>query len=295
MIEIKGLSHQIDKNIILKGIDLTVNDGCIMGLVGINGAGKTTLLRLCAGIYTPTAGEIIYDGKLSPKSEAARQNIFFLPDDPYYTAAATPKSMFAMYKRFYPNIDREYFRAFLSENGLDEKKPLRNFSKGMRRQMYVGLALSVRPKYLFLDEAFDGLDPIARKKVRNTLNSYVDENDATVIISSHALRELEDFCDMFALINQNTISSSGDIAEKVSSLCRFRLAFADGAPTEKLLALPHVSLEIEGKFVSVTMEGDSEECEKLLLSLSPTVMDEMQMNFEEAFIHDIEKEGEDEQ
>jgi len=291
MIEIRHLTHTLGKRIILNDVNLVIPDGTVMGLVGINGAGKTTLLRLMSGVYLPDSGRVFYDGDREPSDEKTREDIFFLPDDPYYTMNATGKSMREMYKLFYPRFDDTIYRRFLDEYGLDERKPIRNFSKGMRRQLYIAIALAAKPRYLLLDEAFDGLDPLARKSFREAINKYVEEEDTTVIISSHSLRELEDFCDMYALIDNNTVSSSGDIADRVSRLCKFQLAFVGAIPEQLLRALPSVSLDIQGRFVKIIMEGERDECERKLLELSPAVIDEMPMNFEEAFIHEVERKG----
>lgn len=289
MIEIRHLSHSLGQNTILEDVNLTIPDSTVMGLVGINGAGKTTLLRLMSGVYLPDSGRIFYDGDREPSDEATRQDIFFLPDDPYYTMNATGKSMREMYKIFYPRFDTSVYFRFLDEYRLDEKKPLRSFSKGMRRQLYIAIALAAKPRFLLLDEAFDGLDPLARKSFREAINKYVDEEGTTVIISSHSLRELEDFCDMYALIDKKTVSSSGDIAERVSRLCKFQLAFIGDIPEMALRALPSVSLDIQGRFAKIIMEGEHDECKALLSSLSPAVIDEMPMNFEEAFIHEVDR------
>ena len=292
MIEIRHLSHTLGQNTVLDEVNLTIPDGTVMGLVGINGAGKTTLLRLMSGVYLPDRGRIFYDGDHEPCDEKTRQDIFFLPDDPYYTMNATGKSMREMYSIFYPRFDSSVYFNFLEEYGLDEKKPLRSFSKGMRRQLYIAIALAAKPRFLLLDEAFDGLDPLARKSFREAINKQVDEEGTTVIISSHSLRELEDFCDMYALIDNKTVSSSGDIAERVSRLCKFQLAFVGDLPEAALRALPSVSLDIHGRFVKIIMEGERDKCEALLKALDPAVIDEMPMNFEEAFIHEVDrKEG----
>ena len=291
MIEIRHLSHTLGQNTILEEVNLTIPDSTVMGLVGINGAGKTTLLRLMSGVYLPDKGRIFYDGDREPCDEKTRQDIFFLPDDPYYTMNATGKSMRETYSLFYPRFDNSVYYHFLEEYGLDEKKPLRSFSKGMRRQLYIAIALAAKPRFLLLDEAFDGLDPLARKSFREAINKQVDEEGTTVIISSHSLRELEDFCDMYALIDNKTVSSSGDIAERVSRLCKFQLAFLGDIPEGALRALPSVSIDIQGRFVKIIMEGERDKCEALLKALEPAVIDEMPMNFEEAFIHEVDKKG----
>ena len=289
MIRINNLSHKLGGTRVLDNVNLTVPDGTIMGLVGINGAGKSTLLRLLSGVYLPDEGSIDFDGA-SPSSEETRRDVFFLPDDPYFTHQTTIKSMLALYRAMY-SVDEERYKRLISLFGLDEKKPLRNFSKGMRRQAYIAIALAIRPKYLFLDEAFDGLDPLARQKVKEELAAMADEDNATVIISSHSLRELEDFCDKYTVIDRLTVSSSGDISDRVEQYCKFMLAFADGFSEDMLRDLPVVSMTASGKFVRAVFEGDRNEIEQKLLALSPAVIEEMNVDFEEVFISEVSREG----
>jgi len=286
MIEVKELSHSFGTKLVLNNINLTVPDGTVLGIVGINGAGKSTLLRLLSGVYE-TTGSVLYDG-YSPMNETTREKIFFLPDDPYYTASSTPDKLFEFYKVFYPSIDKEEFCSLISKYKIDPKQNMRNFSKGMRRQVFIALALSIKPKYILLDEAFDGLDPLSRKIFKDAIISLVEENGTTVLISSHSLRELEDFCDKFILIDNNVIKNQGDIAEHVARLCKFELAFIDEVDKSKFDNLPIVSLVIKGRFVTVVLEGDSDDMREKLESLSPAVMDEMPLDFEEVFIHDVE-------
>ena len=290
MIEIKALSHSLGKKQILDGIYLTLADGSVMGLVGINGAGKTTLLRLISGVYTADAGEILIDG-VPISEESARRELFFLPDDPYYTTYTTGKTLFDMYSVFYPKMERAVFERYMNEFALDQKKPIRNFSKGMRRQLYIALALSVKPKHLLLDEAFDGLDPLARLAFKNAINSLVEENGTSVIISSHSLRELEDFCDCYALIDKMTVASSGDIAERVERFCKFQLAFVDDISDSALEDLPIASIERSGRFFRIVLEGRADDILPKLEALNPAVIEQMNMDFEEMFIHEVEKRG----
>ena len=290
MIEIRNLCHQIGTKPILEQVNLTLQEGSVMGLVGINGAGKTTLLRLISGVFALQKGEIYIDGK-SVETEEARRKLFFLPDDPYYTIYTTGNALYALYKVFYPEIDRAIFDRFMNEFSLNPKKPIRNFSKGMRRQLYISLALAVKPKYLLLDEAFDGLDPLSRLSFKMALNEFVEEYGTSVIISSHSLRELEDFCDSYALLDHKTVSCSGDLADKVNSFCKFQLAFREEVPEERFAHLPVTSLEKSGRFVRVVLQGNASELLSQLEQLNPVVIEEMTMDFEEIFIHEVEKRG----
>ena len=289
MISIKNVSHYYGKSQSLDCVNLEIKDGTIFGLVGVNGAGKSTLLRILAGVYMPKEGSVSFDG-CDPKTEDGRKNVFFLPDDPYYNSLTTMKSLCKLYKTFYESFDDELYRSLIGEFKLSEKKTLRTFSKGMRRQAYICLALAIRPKYLLLDEAFDGLDPLARKRVKLELIKMVEQDGATVVISSHALRELEDFCDTFAIIDGKTVKSTGDIADKVEKYCKFQLAFIDPIDDKKLQDLPIVSLEKSEKFIKIVLEGESSDMRERLEALSPAVIEEMPMNFEEVFISEVGKE-----
>lgn len=288
MIRIDNLSHYLSKKTVLKNINLEITDGTILGVVGINGAGKSTLLRLLAGVYLPDEGSISYDGK-NPADAETRSNIFFLPDDPYYTSSSTPNKLFDFYSIFYPTIDKEKFEELLMFYKIDKKGKIRNFSKGMRRQVFIALALAIKPKYLLLDEAFDGLDPFSRKIFKDAIISLVEEGDTTVIITSHSLRELEDFCDKFILIDSNVIKNQGDIAEHVGSLCKFELAFTEVVSEDIFAGLPIASLTIKNRFVQIVLKGQSDEMREKLEALSPAVMEEMPLDFEEAFINDVMK------
>ncbi len=290
MIEISNLSHSLGTRTVLREINLNISDSTILGIVGINGAGKSTLLRLLAGVYLPDAGCIKFDGR-SPADAETRKDIFFLPDDPYYTAFMTPDTLFDFYKCFYPTIHRETYERLLGAYKIDKAGRVRNFSKGMRRQVFIALALAVKPRYLLLDEAFDGLDPLSRKIFKDAIISLVEEGRTTVLIASHSLRELEDFCDKFILIDSNIIKSQGDIAEHVGRLCKFELAFTESVNEDVFASLPVASLIIKNRFVQVVLEGQSEKMRERLEALSPAVMDEMPLDFEETFIHDVRKDG----
>ena len=286
MIKIDNLSHSLGSKTVLREINLEISDNTILGIVGINGAGKSTLLRLLSGVYLPDKGNITYDGK-NPADPATRKDIFFLPDDPYYTASMTPDTLLDFYKCFYPTINQKLYEHLLVAYKIDRNGKVRNFSKGMRRQIFIALALAVKPKYLLLDEAFDGLDPLSRKIFKDAIISLVEEGRTTVLISSHSLRELEDFCDKFILIDSNVIKNQGNIAEHVEKLCKFELAFLTSIDKEIFNGLPIVSLIIKNRFVQIVLEGKSDEMREKLEALSPAVIDEMPLDFEEAFIHDV--------
>ena len=285
MLEVSGLNHAFAKSEVLKDVGFTLQDGRVVGLVGINGAGKSTLLRLLSGVYLNQSGTVAYNGS-SPSLAQVRKEIFFLPDDPFYTNNSTCKSLFDLYKTLYPEADIKIFKAITEEFGLPEKKPIRTFSKGMRRQVFVALAFAISPKYLLLDEAFDGLDPIARKKFKDRIRNLVKAKGTMVIISSHSLKELDDFCDEYLLIEDGSVISTESKYKDNEDYCKYQLAFADKVDESAFAVLPVINVRIVGRVVTLTLRNEEGILERLK-ALDPVLIDPLEVTFEEAFITDM--------
>ncbi len=300
MIEIKNLSKRFGKKEVLKNLNLTIKENTIFGLVGINGAGKSTLLRILSGIYHQDEGEILYDG-CSSQSILTKKDIFLLSDDPYIENNETIQSFLSYYASFY-DIDKEKFFTYLNLFQLDKhsvdsimQQKISRFSKGMKRQLFICLALTIAPKYLFLDEAFDGLDPLARLTFKRIILNRMQETTMTVIISSHSLRELEDICDNFGLLDGGSISNSGNIEDEKVQYHKYQLAFDVEMNKEKFAELfgEHlVSYHAVGHIVIiiVAFEEDAEALEKLN-TLHPLLIDKLNIDFEELFIIEVENKG----
>ena len=288
MIEVKNVFKSFGVKRVLNAADLQVNNGSIFGLVGINGAGKSTLLRLLAGILKPDDGEILYDGLPVYENQKAKSQIFFLPDDPYYTANLTGKAQADFYKNFY-DFDENVFKRYTELFDLKTNKPIRNFSKGMKRQLFIALALACKTKYLLLDEAFDGLDPLARLEFKRGLIE-LQESGSSVIIASHSLRELEDICDSFALLDNQCVKVYGDIAGELSQLSKFQLVFAENLCQWDL---PFTCLHYEktGRVIRVVVKGDIEKIRTCIEKMNPIVCDEIPMDFEDMFIYEVGERG----
>ncbi len=148
MIKTDRLKKSFDKHIVFDGADLTVEDGSVCGLIGINGAGKSTLLRILSGVIGSDGGTVTVDGMPVYDNEAVKKDIFFLPDDPYYDSNVNIKRLKDLYAAFY-EFDGEKYNEYISSFGLPLDKPIRNFSKGMRRQAFVAAAFACKTKYMF--------------------------------------------------------------------------------------------------------------------------------------------------
>ena len=286
MLEIRGLKKSYGKKPVLAGVDLTVPDGAVFGLVGINGAGKTTLLRLIADVLRPDGGEMLLDGVSVTGNAAKRRELFFLPDEPYFAGGTTVGALAGLYKTFY-NFDDEVFKRYVDIFKTETNVPIRNFSKGMKRQAFVALALACNPRYLLLDEAFDGLDPLARLEFKRGL---IELEDSTVIISSHSLRELEDICSGFALLDGGSIADAGDITDALGKVHKFQIALSRHVTREDI-PLDCLSFEAEGRVARFIVRCDREEAVRRLSALSPLFIEEIAVDFEELFICEVKGRG----
>ncbi len=288
MIETINLSKSFGSKTVFNNTDITVEKGSICGLVGINGAGKSTLLRILSGVMRQDGGEVKINGESVYENERVKSKIFFLPDDPYYDTGVTGEKLKKMYSVFY-DFDGEIFEYYTSKFSLDLKRPIRNFSKGMKRQLFISVALACRPEYLFLDEAFDGLDPLARLEFKRGLIK-MPENGCTVIIASHSLRELEDICDSFILIDETNVRVSGNIEKALSNIFKLQLAFRENIQPENL-PFEYIRAEVSGRVITVVARGNKSEITAKISEMKPLIMEEIPMNLEDLFIEEVQERG----
>ncbi len=289
MIEIKNLSKSFKDKLVLNNLNLKIDDGHVFGLVGINGAGKSTLLRLLSGIYQKDQGEILIDNLNVYENEQIKKDIFFLPDEPYYEANTTPLSIISLYQTYY-NFNKEEYLSYINKFNLPLKKSMKNFSKGMKRQVFISLALAIKPKYLFLDEAFDGLDPLARLEFKRALIDLVEDKKTTIIISSHSLRELEDICDSYGLLDNNKISSHGLISESLAKVHKYQVAF-NNVPTKEMFDINFITYHQDNRIIKVVVEDDYATFTNKISKFNPLIIDEIAIDFEELFIIEVERRG----
>ena len=287
MLSINNVTKGFENKVVLKDLNLEVNDGSIFGLVGVNGSGKSTLLRSIVGIYKLDNGKIEFDGINTYKDEKIRKDIFFVSDDPYYSLASNIKNLKEFYSSYY-TIDEEAYQKNLKLFGLDENKQINAFSKGMKRQTMLLFALAIKPKLLLLDEAFDGLDPIVRHNLKKSLYEFIEENDATIIISSHNLKELEDICDSYGILEDGHIETYGDLLESKQNINKYQIAFKNNIDETIFNEFELLHKSKEGSVYTLVIKGDKEEIVNKLNKYEPILLDTLSVNFEELFIYEHE-------
>lgn len=217
----------------LRGVDLEVPKGCCFGLLGPNGAGKSTLIKVLLSIVRPTSGHATLLGKDIALAEA-REGVGYLPENhrfpKYLTARGVCEYFGGLSGLSGPKLKKEIDEKLAWVGMTDwDKTKVSKFSKGMAQRVGVAQALLGKPKMVFLDEPTDGVDPMAREGLRNTIKQ-VTEAGTTVFVNSHLLSEIELMCDRVAILNQGQVMQAGTVAEVTSAVSgdalrvRFRTA-----------------------------------------------------------------------
>lgn len=286
MIELLHVNKCLGKKHVIKDLDLTIEDGVIFGLIGPNGAGKSTLLRLLAGIYQCDGGSIKLDGERIYNNAQRKRDILFVSDEPFQFFHATLQDMKEFYKTWY-TLDEAVYHSYLELFHLDEHKPIANFSKGMKRQAFIILGLAIAPRYLLLDEAFDGLDPLMRRHFKQAIAERISEKKMTVIISSHDMMEMQDLCDHFAMLEEGTLTTGGAMEDTLKELHRIQMALKEEVSKDVFQALDIVSMDIRSKVVNLYVRGEVEKITAYLQTLEPLMMEVLPVNLEELFIQEV--------
>ncbi len=288
MIELQNVFKRLGGLTVLDNFNVTIKDKTVFGLIGTNGAGKSTMLRCIAGVYEVDSGKVTIDGLDIKNNDIIKKNMFFVGDDCYYPINSTINSLKEFYKTFY-NFDEVKYEKYLKILNLDPNKLINNFSKGMKRQVFLLIAISLDIKILILDESFDGLDPYVRLIFKKEIATLVEEKDITVIISSHNLRELEDICDTFAIIENKKIIVSGDIDFSKNSINKFQVVFNEDLDINSFKDLDIFHFNKIGRVITIVCKGDIEYIKKYISDKNPIFMEILPINFEELFIYEIEK------
>ena len=275
MIEIKDLSltfkNADEDHEALKAVTLDIPEGCIYGFVGSNGAGKSTLLRVISGIYRPDSGSVTIDETEVYDRPQAKENIFFVSDETVQFSRLTVNDLKSFYQSSYPTFDDKVFDDLISKLDLPRKKPLSQFSKGMKRQAIVAAALASRTKYILLDEAFDGLDPAMRRLIRTMIVDDIFDRGATLIVSSHNVTEIGELCDKAMLLHKGEVIFAKDIDDVREGFEKVQIALPDGELDRTVIenaGVEVLSFKTLGRVSTVITKGDKADITAKLSALS---------------------------
>ena len=300
MIIAKDVTKRFSDVVALDGLNCKIPDSCVYGLVGANGAGKSTFLRLASGVFQPDEGSVTMDQRPVFENTDVKKRFVFVSDEHWALPYADMQRTAELYAAAYESFDFNRFHALAKEFELPVDRPLHSFSKGMRRQAATITALSTGASVYLFDETFDGLDPVMRNVVKRKLYDEVFDRGATVIVTSHSLRELEDTCDQLALLYKGGIVLESDVGELKTSIFKMQVAFVEEYDKSKFEGLDVVSFKKQGSVATLIVRGEKTVSRDKLEAMEPLLLEVVPMTLEEIFIYEMEalgyafKEGVDE-
>lgn len=208
ILQIKNVNKAFGKKEVLKNINLNIEKGKIIGLLGSNGSGKTTLIKLINDLLVPTSGEILVDGE-KPGVES-KTVISYLPERSYLNFNMRVKELIAFFKDFYADFDESRARKLLSDFHIDENDRIKNMSKGTKEKVQLIMVMSRDAQLYILDEPIGGVDPAARDYILDTILKNFN-SEASILISTHLIQDIERVLDDVIFI------SNGEIVKNTSA------------------------------------------------------------------------------
>ena len=182
-------------------IDLTLPQGCVLGLVGENGAGKSTTIRMLLGMTKPDGGSL----RVLGKELADKEEIGVVLDEPAFPECLSPRQLGKVMAGIFRGWDQAAYEKLLQKLSLPTDKKFKDFSRGMKMKLSIAVALSHRPRLLVLDEPTSGLDPVVRDEVVELFADFTRDEEHSVLISSHIVSDLEKICDYVAFLHKGRL------------------------------------------------------------------------------------------
>lgn len=208
LVTCKNLTKTFGSTTALANINLAIEEGHIIGLLGPNGSGKTTLIKIMNGLLTPTAGEIYV--KEFPVGVASKKIISYLPDHTYLGGSMRVNEIIAFFKDFYEDFEEERAYDMLEKLNINPKQKLKTMSKGTKEKVQLILVMSRRADLYVLDEPIAGVDPAARDYILNTIITNYDEH-ASILISTHLIADIENILDQVIFIKNGQIVRNSSV------------------------------------------------------------------------------------
>ena len=242
ILKIENLSKSYDKNLVLKNINLEIEEGSIFGLIGPNGAGKSTLMKSILGLVKKDSGSIsLYGKEINAKNQKeTNKNLGSLIENPSFYDHLTAYDNLDLICDM-KNIKKDNIDKVLKDVGLftSKNKKARDFSLGMKQRLGIAIALIGNPKFLILDEPINGLDPYGIEEMRDLFKSIVKNSNTSILISSHILDEIEKISTHIGILKNGSLTYSGSLEEyRELHPPVIVLKTSDNLKASKLLELP---------------------------------------------------------
>lgn len=293
MIKASEICKSFDGIKALDNVSAEIKNGSVFGLIGSNGAGKSTFLRVLSGILKPDSGTITIDEQPVYENVGTKKKFFYISDDQYFFSNITPSGLKNYYSCVYENFDRDKFNTLVKNFELDQGRKINTFSKGMKKQLSIICAICAKTDYIFCDETFDGLDPVARQAVKGLFVSEIADRNLTPIIASHNLRELEDICDHVGLLHRGDIIFSKDLDEIKLGIHKIQCIFNEEMSKESFDGMEVISFSRRGSLYTLTVRGSEQEILGKAQEKNPVFFEILPLSLEEIFVSETEAFGYD--
>lgn len=284
IIETHDLKKQFDQKPVLTGINLSIEAGQVVGLLGTNGSGKTTLLKCLLGLLRPTSGTSDVFGETSwDLSASAKSRLGYVSQEFALLPWMNVRTMTEYTGAFYENWDQPYVDVLLKEWNLDEKARVATLSVGQRQKLAVIIALGHHPELLILDEPVASLDPIARRQFLKSLIEFTEHEDNTILFSTHITSDLERVASHVVFLEEGTVGFNEELDELKDRVKRVRISGVQNL-REKLNIPGTIRAEYHETHALLTVkEYQSRPWASLAAELSATITVE-DLNLEEIFL-----------
>lgn len=280
--KLEHVTKIIDGKTILSDINFSLDKNELVGLIGRNGSGKTTLFRTIAGEYQLDDGELLIDNQRLDQFPEQKGKIFYIDEKENFLSAYSLKKINHFYRFAYPNFDQDLFIELMQTHGLPLQFSYKRMSKGMQGLYKMILAIATNAPYLLLDEPFDGLDVIIRKKVIGLLLENFSENNRTAVIASHNLYELENIIDRALIIKGQTIEKDYRLEQMREQAKKIQFVFK-GKKVPELIKQQSKLVHRQGRVIVALFENYTEELAIQIRALDPLVFEELPLSLEDLF------------
>jgi ABC-2 type transport system ATP-binding protein len=278
------VTRRFGKKVALDAVDLRVEPGTVLGLVGRNGAGKTTALRLAMGILWPDAGRIEVLG-LDPVTQglAVRERASLLSEETALYPWMTVGEILEFAAALHPRWDRDLAERTCRNLDLDPKAKIADLSRGTKAKVALVAAVAPRPELLLLDDPTAGLDPLVRREVLDALLDAVVEQGGAVVYASHLIHDLERIADRIAVLDAGRVRLDAPLEQLKAQVVRARAVFeTDAAPLPSIPGT--LTLDREGRIVTVVAERENGELRAALLGAGASEVEIAPLPLEEILI-----------
>ena len=288
MLKVEGLSKKFGEFQVLNNININAEASQIYGLVGSNGCGKTTLLKHIMMIFKQDEGRIFCDDIQIREDSEIIKEFYYVQDNLFFPYQYTLSKLFSYEKLMYKNMSEDKFNELVSYFNIDKNKNLNKMSKGQRKQAAFVMAISAQPRILLLDEIVDGLDAVIKRKFWDVLIREVMDNEITVVISSHDLKELDNICDKVGIMHEGRILKEENLEKMKDEIKRVQFAVEgefDASEFKEFSIIKHVKI---GSINICTLTGNVDEFRnKLEERFNVLLFDKLSMSLEEIFITEL--------